>query len=249
LLQKMWILLSRQGPIARLKRYRKLPNGRRIRRCIKPNEGFAMSNLDYADHGTGIALDDRAGEEKPILVMGGSWRRSLPTWAGTVFLVCLAGTGIMGLSYFTSHVTDAHDRALATEDQPGGGVITRSVMRDLWVFPSFVELAKCRSRPERINSFEDLKRSLEIRDQERLWYAVTFRAHQADGRVVDLTFVRQPYRDPEHFAEFLTILSLASGVAPLEAVDESSPATVNLLPESVLGREPLEVMAELLGEP
>jgi hypothetical protein len=199
-----------------------------------------MSNLDDGHH---------AGEKKPIHAAVGAWPRSLPTWAGTVFLVCLSVSGVLALSYFANHVSAVHDPSLATDDAPGSGTITESVIRDVWVFPSLVELAKCRTHPEQVDSFEGLKRFLEVRGQERLWYAVTFRANQVNGREIDLTFVRQPYRDPAHFLEFRTILSLAAGAGPHEAVDASLAATLHLLPENLSGREPLEVMGELLGNP
>ncbi len=195
-----------------------------------------MSNRGYEQHATGIVPHDRAPEKQPRLVAVGSWRRSLPTWACSVCLVCLTVTGISGLSDFTSNETAVHDRALGTEDQPGGGTITRSEMRDVWVFPSLIGLAKGRAHSERINSFEDIKRSLELRGQERLWYAVTFRAHQANGRAVDMTFVRHPYRDPGHFPELELILDAVAEVPPRDGTNAPLPPTVQLLPETLLVR-------------
>ena len=78
---------------------------------------------------------------------------------------------------------------------------------------------------------------------------MTFRAHQANGRAVDMTFVRHPYRDPGHFPELELILDAVAEVPPRDGTNAPLPPTVQLLPETLLVREPLEVMGELLGHP
>jgi hypothetical protein len=94
-----------------------------------------------------------------------------------------------------------------------------------------------------------LQRLLELQDRRRLWYALTFRAHQFNGKVVDLTFIRRPYDNPRHFPEFLEILATAAGNPPRGPDADYSKASVSIIAQESSKREPRDVMAELLKGP
>ena len=207
-----------------------------------------MTNPDYDHHVAGVIPPDRARGERPGFAAVDLRQRPLRTWGATLFMVFATGFGMIALTCFADHVS-MHDHKLAAADEPGAGMIIRSELRQVWLSRSLLELAKRESLSERFVTFDDFKTSLEIRDQENTWYAVTFRSHRADGNFGDLTIVRRPYHDPGHFPEIQTILDMvAANPIPDPSADISKPL-VCLLPEELLKREPREAMAELLGHP
>jgi len=90
-----------------------------------------------------------------------------------------------------------------------------------------------------------LKRFLGLRNQEDLWYALTTRAHQVNGRFVDLSVIRHPYHDPQDFPELLAVLAAAAGVPTRGLGSDFSTASVHIIPAESGKREPREVMVEL----
>ena len=152
---------------------------------------------------------------------------------------------VLGLICFADLVT-RQGPELAPADRSGLGIIVRSEVLRLWM-PEATEMAICQLQRPALQTHKELKRFLELHDQKGLWYALTARAYQANGHCVDLTFVRQPYKDSAHFPEFLAILAAADSRPPCNRTVEFSRVSVHVIAGDLSKREPREVMAELLG--
>jgi hypothetical protein len=165
-----------------------------------------------------------------------------------MFMVLVLAAGGLALTDFASDV-DKKDQNLADGDRPGAGIIVRSEVLHIWLPPAFVEWATRQPSSGVMRTHEDLKRFLERRGQEKLWYATTTRGHQANGNSVDLPLVRQPYSEPNSFPEFLEILAVAAEDSSDEATDKFSSASVHVLPEESIMIDFRDVMAELRRHP
>ena len=189
-----------------------------------------------------------AESPEPILETGPPPRQFLSIWGGTIFMILVFAAGVMGLVGFSFHVARrAHE--VQPVDQAGAGIIVRSELLRLWLPQELTDLSKRQSQPMVVRTHEELQRLLERQDRRRLWYALTFRAHQVNGKVVDLTFIRRPYDDPGHFPEFLDILATAAGNPPRGPDEDYSKASVSIIAQEPSKREPRDVMAELLTGP
>jgi hypothetical protein len=92
-----------------------------------------------------------------------------------------------------------------------------------------------------------LQAILERRGQTDLWYALTTRGRQVNGAIADITVIRHPHRDSEHFQEFLEVLATAAGDPPHDPTLDYSGAEVHILPRELSDREPREVVEELIS--
>jgi WD40 repeat protein len=130
----------------------------------------------------------------------------------------------------------------------GDGIIVRSQVLRVWLPKTLTELA-VRQFPSlvAIRTHDELRRFLEGVDQKDLWYALTVRSSLANGEIEDLTVIRWPYQDPDHFSESAAVLALAAGSVPIDQTVDFSTAALHFLPEDLTGRAPREIMGELLG--
>jgi hypothetical protein len=154
----------------------------------------------------------------------------------------------MGSTRLSFHVArQAHEPEPA--DQPGAGIIVHSELLRLWLPQELTDLSKRQPQSLVVRTHEEMQRLLETPDRRRLWYALTFRVRQLNGKVVDLTFIRRPHDDPRHFPEFLDILATAAGNPPRGPDADYSKASVSIIAQESSEREPRDVMAELLNGP
>ncbi len=161
-------------------------------------------------------------------------------------MILVFAAGLMGLVGLSFHVARrAHE--VEPVDQPGAGILVHSELLRLWLPQELTELSKRQSQSLVVRTHEELQRFLELQDRRRLWYALTFRAHQLNGKVVNLTFIRWPYDDPHHFPEFLNILATAAGNPPRDPDADYSNASISIIAQEATKREPHAVMAELVN--
>ena len=73
------------------------------------------------------------------------------------------------------------------------------------------------------------------------------RGYAANGEFSDLTYVRRPCDDRTHFQEVLAVLATAAGNPPRSTISDFSKASIHIIDDEFLDREPREVMEELLG--
>ena len=186
-----------------------------------------------------------AGSDVRALDEGRSSRRFLTTWEGKTLMTIIFVAAVLGLICFADLVT-RQGPELAPADRPGVGIIVRSEVLRLWM-PEATELAICQLQCPALQTHKELKQFLELHDQKGLWYALTARAYQVNGHFFDLTFVRQPYKEPTHFPEFLGIVAKADGCPPRDRIVDFSRGSIHVIAGDLSKHEPREVMAELLG--
>ena len=162
-------------------------------------------------------------------------------------IVVLIGAAAFGLARVGPR-PDGPDAAAERIDLPGSGIIVASEVIRLRIPETLAKLAAAPPRRLAIRSHEDLRRSLERLDQRGLWYAVSVRSIQVDGGRVEMTFVRRPYDEPQHFPELLRILARAGGAAGAEDAIEFSDTAVEVIPDKWARRGPSWPI-ERLGRP
>ncbi len=165
-----------------------------------------------------------------------------------MFMVFAIAAGAIGLTLFASHVS-TEEQTLVNADEPGSGTIVRFEALDVWLPAVLIELAKPDAATGAMRTHADLRRYLEVRGQEDVWYAMKVRGHQTDGGFADMPFVRRPYNEPDAFSEFLEILAMAAGNSSGEPAAKFSSCSVRLLDQSLLKRDPRSAVAELLNGP
>jgi hypothetical protein len=97
-------------------------------------------------------------------------------------------------------------------DEPGGsGLIVRSEVLYVCMPQTLIDLAKRDDEAHVPSKHEDWKAALERHGHENICYGLLVRGHQVNGRWADITFVRYPHREPEHFQELLDVLAALAG--------------------------------------
>ena len=164
---------------------------------------------------------------------------------GRFFMVCGGNvliTIVVGATMFGIANVAPSGIRLANKDDPAEGpdmtAIVRSEVLRLWLPGTLTEMARDRSQPGFPRTHEDLRRYLELQHQQGLWYALTMRAHHADGRFSDVTVIRKPYDDRLVFPELLVVLATAAGNAPESTVSDFTKASIHLIADESVNREP-----------
>jgi hypothetical protein len=168
--------------------------------------------------------------------------RAVAPWALAVFL----GAGILAIAVF-GHLLDQHNQSVDANHRPGDNLIIRYEVAQIWLPQSLSELAERNTTKDAIRTHEELRRALERGHNEHVWYALTVRGHQTNAEFGDITFIRSPYSDQTNFAEFMDILAVAAGNPPADNAVDYSVASIDVLPEELLNREPRAVVRELLA--
>jgi hypothetical protein len=171
--------------------------------------------------------------------------RLLRSWADKAMLLALVAATAIGLAWLDSRVIRP-GRGLEPQDDPRSGVTVRNEVLHLWLPETLSELAKHQPFTAVAQQHQQLRTSLERRARESAWYALTTRAHQANGGMADITYIRHPYSDSQTFQELLDVLATAAGNPPLHSTLNLSGARVHILSSELSEREPSEVVRELL---
>jgi hypothetical protein len=185
---------------------------------------------------------------KPGTVIWLPLRRLLRSWCDQVFMVVVIVASALAFMSLDSRGIRP-SRVLKPDEQPGSGVIVRDEVLHLWLPESLLDLPGHQSEPSLAQTHQELRSSLERRGRENVWYALTIRSHVDNGEMADITFIRHPYSDAEHFQELLDVLSTAAGNPPRGPTSNYSNAAVHILPGELSERKPREVIEELLSPP
>ena len=116
---------------------------------------------------------------------------------GKLMIVVVVVATAIGLTQFGA-VAPRPSGAPEFSDPPGSGVIVRSEVIHLWLPENLVDLARHEFPALVARTHQELKKALERRGQENLWYAITVRGHQVNQGAADISFIRHPYREPEN---------------------------------------------------
>ena len=200
------------------------------------------------DEGRSIVPHDRAERDEFVFAPGRLPARVVSRWGSKIIMVLVVAGGAMRLTHFASAVSKM-DQNVADGNQAGSGIIVDFEVLHIWLPPTFLELANRQSPSGVLLAHEDLQRFLEVRCQEKLWYAMTTRGHLANGEIVDLPLVRQPYNEPSSFPLFQKILAAAAQNPFDDPTDEFSSASIHVLTDELVKCEIRDVMAELKRNP
>jgi hypothetical protein len=185
---------------------------------------------------------------QPVRLPWAPLGRLLRSWVDKGVLVGVILASGIGLTLLDSHVIRP-GRRLEPAYHPGSGVSVRAEVLHLWLPVALIDLARRESRSSLAQADQELRISLERRGQQNQWYALTTRFHQANGGVAEITFIRRPYREPQHFREFLDVLARAAPIPPRDPTLNYYRAELHILPRELTEREPREVIDELLSKP
>jgi hypothetical protein len=161
--------------------------------------------------------------------------RSLVANLETIAAVAAFAIGLTSVDLGPARPIDATEST--STDPPGSGVIVRSEVLSLLVPEVMVDLAQSRFDVALAPASKQGKATLEGITKEDLWYAMTVRTYQVNGRSVDITYIRHPYSCPESPSqEFRDVLSKLAGKPPRHPIVDYSPATVKLVPTATTPR-------------
>ena len=134
---------------------------------------------------------DLAGSGEVVSTPGPPVKRFLRLGCDQILMAIVLVAAVMGLPRLASHATRPADD-LEPDNRADGGLVIRYELLRLWLPQTLIDQAKRQSRSPVVHVHADLKRFLELRNQEDLWYALTVRAHQVNGGFDDVTFIRRP---------------------------------------------------------
>lgn len=131
------------------------------------------------------------------------------------------------------------------DDPPGSGVVERTVVTAVWVPSAFLDLARQQAGTSTAHPPEELLLSIERHGLRKSWYALTYRGYQRDGKSAEITQVRLLSDAADHVDELRDVLATVSGGAPRHESPDDTPAVVVVIPDALLGVDPLEAIAQL----
>jgi hypothetical protein len=127
------------------------------------------------------------------------------------------------------------------DEPPNSGLIVRSEVLYVCIPQPLIDLAKRDLEAHVASIYDEWKAILERDGHQNVCYGLLVRAHQKNGRVVDLTFVRYPHREPERFQDLLDVLAIAARRPPVRDPDRDySRTTVEIASTNAPRQEILE---------
>ncbi len=142
----------------------------------------------------------------------------------------------IGLAWHKFEVTQPASEP-ELDEPPNSGLIVQSEVLYVCVPQALIDLAKRDLEDHVASTYDDWKATLERHGHQNVCYGLLVRTHQKNGRVVDLTFVRYPHREPERFPELLDVLAIAAGRPPAGDPDRDySRTTVQITSTNAPGR-------------
>jgi hypothetical protein len=175
-------------------------------------------------------------------------KRFLAPWGESAWIGVILAAAVIGLSHLGIHAPRP-DPETEADDHSGRGTVVRNELLRIWLPETLSDLARRQSQCRVLQNHEELKQFLERDEQEELWYALTWRGHQANGGFADITVIRHPHREPQYFPEFLAVMATSAGNPPSGPDLDFSTGAVSLIPEGSRDRDAHEVMVELLRNP
>ncbi len=155
----------------------------------------------------------------------------------SVLVIAAITIGLARLEFEVNQPASAPE----SDEPPGSGVIVRSEVLYVCLPQILIDLTRHDLESQVAWMHEDWKAALERHGQENVCYGLLVRGHQINGRSADITFVRYPHREPEHFQELRDVLATVAGRPPIgrPTVDYSR-MTVQIAPTGTSRQEILE---------
>ena len=161
--------------------------------------------------------------------------------AGKLMILFMFVTAAIGLTQFGAMAPQSI-AAPESSDPPGSGLIVCSEVIRLWVPESLVDPARHELPALAAQTHQELKKVLGRRGMENLRYAITVRTHQANHRTEDISYIRNPYRQPEYFPELMDVLTAVAESPSRDPSADHSAAIVHIVPAGMSEREWLEAV-------
>jgi hypothetical protein len=137
-------------------------------------------------------------------------------------------------------------QAPVPEVPPGSGVNSKTEVTAIWMPRSLLDLARDQAGSPMHRSPEELQTYLEQRGWRTAWYALTYCAHQVDGRSAEITQIRLLTEAAKDLDEFQAVMAAAAGrPTRLEGWDRSR-ANVVVVPDALQCVDPREAITALM---
>jgi hypothetical protein len=163
---------------------------------------------------------------------------------GALFLLGLVISAVAGQIPPPSPQTPRPGSGPDADDLPGSGITMNSQVLDIWLPERLVDLARREPRSVQVRTYQGLRKPLELQDDQSLFYALRVRQH-ARLESADITFVRDPDREPGHLQEFLDVLATAAGSPPRYPSLEYDNATIHVMPMTTSRQELVQAIQAL----
>jgi hypothetical protein len=153
-------------------------------------------------------------------------------------LVATALTGLIGLAGLAAH-ENREPRTLGANNTVYAEVVA--------IYAPAKLIAFARSDDARaIPSHAALRGRLTRLGLERAWYAIAVHGYVDNGTETDVTYVRRPFEWDWQWEECRGVLATLAGAPPRGPDMDYTRARVEVIPESLLGMEPLGALAEMV---
>jgi hypothetical protein len=140
-------------------------------------------------------------------------------------------------------------RAVQTQEgPPGRGISLRTEVTSIWVPQALYDLARHRAGPSVGHSPFELQAYLAGNGWRAAWYALTYRGHQVNGGVAEITQIRRLTEAADHLDELQSVLATAAGRPPRFEDGDFSYANVKVIPDMMRAVEPREAITWLMAE-
>jgi hypothetical protein len=180
--------------------------------------------------------------------------RSCARRAGRSILAILWGRALIGVlcvgaAIGLTRLASAPSRPRAHAEYigpPSSGITVRTELADIWLPRELYELAQRRAGNPVPLSDEEWARERQQRRDGNLWYALSDRLYQVDGRVAEVTTIYFPGRFPRQSDRLLEVVQAIAERSPRGSDSERSKASFHVIPDALLELEPRDAVAELL---
>jgi hypothetical protein len=133
-------------------------------------------------------------------------------------------------------------------EPPGSGIVVRSEVVAIWMPRALRELAMQDGGPAAAVAPLALEAYLERKGWKPAWYALSYRAHQVNGKFAETTQIRRLSEAPDHVDELEAVMATAAGKPPRFEDRDFLHARVEIIPEMLQGVDPREAIDRLLAD-
>jgi hypothetical protein len=139
--------------------------------------------------------------------------------------------------------------APAPEGPPGSGTVLRTEVTAIWMPQALRDLARRQAGPSVDRSPEELQTSLGRNGWRAAWYALTYRMHQVNGELGEITQIRRLSEAADHLDELQAVMARAAGRPPRSEGGDFSHARVEVIPDTLHAVDPRAAITRLMAEP
>jgi hypothetical protein len=167
----------------------------------------------------------------PFFVSRQSLAKVFTFLEGGLFMGMVVVAGTIGLIRLAFHVARP-DLLVGAAESAGAIAVDRYEVRRIRLPRTLVELAQSSHRTSVTKSHAQLRRYLEERHEENLWYSYTDRVYQRNGHYCDCTYVKHLYDDPFLMTELRDLLAAVATSPPHFESEAFANVSVIVMPET-----------------